>query len=137
MAAATARTRIILGLLLAFAASGLLLGALGLYGLVSHAVVRRTREVGLRVALGADRGSVVRMMVGRPAVFALAGAACGSVAAAWLTRYLEGLLFGTTASDPLILAGSAGTLVLVALLAALAPARRAARIEPAAALRVD
>jgi ABC-type lipoprotein release transport system permease subunit len=77
------------------------------------------------------------MMVGRPAVFALAGAACGSAAAAWLTRYLEGLLFGTTASDPLILAGSAGTLVLVALLAALAPARRAARIEPAAALRVD
>ena len=137
VAAATARTRIILGLLLAFAASGLLLGALGLYGLVSHAVVRRTREVGLRVALGADRGSVVRMMVGRPAVFALVGAACGSAAAAWLTRYLEGLLFGTTASDPLILAGSAGTLVLVALLAALAPARRAARIEPAAALRVD
>lgn len=135
--AATARTRIILGLMVAFAASGLLLAALGLYGLVSHAVVRRTREVGLRVALGAERGSILRMMVARPVAFALAGAACGLAASAWLGRYLEGLLFGTDASDPMILAGAAAMLVLVALLAALAPARWATRIQPATALRVE
>jgi putative ABC transport system permease protein len=131
----TARTRIILGLLLAFALSGLLIGALGLYGIVSHAVSRRTAEVGLRIALGADRFGVLAMMFKRPAAIALASALVGLAAASAGTRYLETLLYGTTTAEPLVLIAATTLLGAVACGAAWIPAHRATRVDPVTALR--
>jgi ABC-type antimicrobial peptide transport system permease subunit len=136
-AAATARTRIIFSLFMAFALSGLLIGAVGLYGIVSHTVSSRTPEVGLRIALGAARGGVVRLVVGRPAAIALIGTAVGLGATYGLTRYMEQLLYGTRASDPRVFIAAASVLLAVTAIAAWIPARRATRIPPTVALRAD
>jgi ABC-type antimicrobial peptide transport system permease subunit len=136
-ASETARTRVVLWLLAAFAATGLLLAAIGLYGTVSYAVQRRTRELGLRVVLGAARGDVTRLVMKPPVLLAAAGAAIGIIAAAALTRLAGGLLYGIEASDPRVLAAASLVLLTVAGIAAWVPARRATRVEPAAALRSD
>ncbi len=135
--AATARTRIILGLLVAFSLSGLALSALGLYGLVSQTVTRRTREIGLRVALGARRPEVVRMIVAGPALLALVSAVFGTIAAVVVTGRMHALLFGTAARDPRVLLGAATVLVVVGVCAAWFPAMRASAIAPLAALRAE
>ena len=135
--AATARTRVILGLLLSFALLGLLLSAAGIYGVVSYAVVRRTREMGLRLALGATAHAVVQMIVRRPVWLALAGSAAGLAGALALTRYLQELLFAIKPWDPRIMAAAMGILVSVALAAAWIPARRATRLDPAQTLRAE
>jgi predicted permease len=134
---ATARTRVVLALLATFGATGLLMSAVGLYGIVSYSVVRRTREMGLRLALGAASRDVARLVLKAPALLALAGVVAGMAGAALLTRYLEALLFGVDASDPRILAAAATLLVGVALAAAWVPARLALRVDPASALRED
>jgi len=134
-ASATARTRVILRLLLSFALLGLLLSAVGIYGVVSYAVVRRTREVGLRLALGAPARDVMRRMVAGPAFLAAAGAAAGLGGALALTRHVRGLLFGVEPGDPRVLATATLVLAGVALAAAWLPARRAARLDPAETLR--
>ncbi len=112
-----------------FAALALALGAIGVYGVLSYDVARRMREIGIRMALGAERGSVLRMIVGRAFVLAAIGVLAGGAGAFALTRTLSTLLFGVTPHDPSTFAAAAGVLTIVALAAAAVPAWRAARIE--------
>jgi putative ABC transport system permease protein len=118
-----------------FAALALALGAIGVHGVLSYDVTRRVREIGIRMALGAERSSVLRLIIGRALVLAMIGVAAGSLGAFLLTRTLSTLLFGVTPHDPLTFAAAAGLLTFVALAAAALPAWRAARLDPAAALR--
>ncbi|HEY2737331.1 MAG TPA: FtsX-like permease family protein, partial [Thermoanaerobaculia bacterium] len=114
-----------------------LLAALGLYGVVTTSVQRRTREIGLRMALGATRARVLRLVAQdglRPAAF---GAALGLLAAWWLRQALAGWLTGPAVADPTVLAGFALLLLLAAALAVYIPARRALRLEPSLALREE
>jgi putative ABC transport system permease protein len=134
-AAALARPRFNLSLMGIFAALALMLAAIGVYGVTAYAVAERTQEIGLRIALGARRLDIIVLVVGQCASWTLAGAALGTVAALGLTRFMSGLLFGVTAQDPVTFAAAGASLVAVAVLAALVPARRAMRIDPVAALR--
>jgi predicted permease len=136
-ALATARTRIVLGLFSAFALTGLLLAALGLYAVVSYAVIRRTREMGLRVALGAAGRDVMRLVIAPPVLLTIAGATIGIVSTVLLTPFVAALLYGVEPSDPRAIAGATVVLLIVAIAAALFPAWRATRVDPAVALRVD
>jgi putative ABC transport system permease protein len=119
----------------AFALTALLLAALGLYGLVAYSVGRRTREIGVRVTLGARPRHVARLVLGEGLRPALLGVALGLAGAGFAARLLSSLLFGVTPTDGLTLAGASALLVAVALLAAALPARRALRVEPAVTLR--
>jgi len=111
------------------------LAAVGLYGVIAYSVSRRVREIGIRIALGADRGGVVRLVVRRGMVLAATGVALGLVAAAALSGLLSSFLYGISALDPLAFGGAAATLLAVAFVANYIPARRASRIDPLAALR--
>jgi ABC-type antimicrobial peptide transport system permease subunit len=124
-------------LLGAFAALALLLAGVGLYGVVSYSVGQRTREIGIRVALGATLRSVVRMTMKQGLELASAGLFIGLAAALALTRLLQSLLFETSPHDPLIYGAVAVGLLGVALLACWLPARRAAKIDPMIALRAE
>ncbi len=115
----------------------LLLGAVGIYGLVSYTVAQRTRELGVRTALGATAAGLVRMVVGEGVRLTVAGVALGTLAALASTRVLDNLLFGVTATDPLTLATVTLLLLLAAVLASALPALRAAKVEAIAALRSD
>lgn len=121
----------------AFGGAALLLAALGLYGLLSFVVGQRTSELGLRMALGATPGDVVRQVLGRSLRLVVPGLALGTVLAAALARALRGLFFGVGPLDPWVYALTVGLLATTALLAAAAPAARAARIDPARALREE
>jgi putative ABC transport system permease protein len=134
---AVAPRRLITSLLGAFSALALLLSAIGLYGVIAYSVGQRTREIGIRLAVGAQRGQVVNMIVGEGLRMAAAGVALGLVACLLLTRVLGSLLFGVTATDPLVFAANAAILVIVALLACALPARRAAKVDPMEALRQE
>ena len=126
------------GLLLgAFAGLALALSAVGIYGLLSFLVSRRTREIGIRVAIGADRGRVLAMVMRGAATLALIGVAIGTVGALVLTRLLETLLHGVTPHDPVTLAVAAASLTAVALGASAVPAWRATRVNPVVALKSD
>jgi len=118
-----------------FAGFALLLAAVGIFGVVSYGVVERTREFGVRMAVGAERRDIIRLVLRRNLPPVLAGAAAGVVGAMVLAVIFRGLLFGVTAADPLVLAAVVGVLALVALAAALLPAMRASRVDPASALR--
>jgi len=118
-----------------FAALALALSAIGIYGVVAHSVAQRTHEIGVRVAIGAERIDVVILIVKEAVVIAGAGVALGVIAAVLLSNVMRSLLFGVTPRDPLTFAAGAGTLLLVALAASAIPARRAARVEPVRALR--
>lgn len=124
-------------LLTLFAAIALLLAAIGIYGLISYGVEQRTQEIGIRVALGAARGDVLRMIVWQGAKLAAIGVAAGLAAAFGLTRLLTKLLFGVKAADPMTFAGVAVAIGLVALAASYVPALRAAAVDPSQALRHD
>ena len=121
----------------AFAALALLLAAVGVYGVVSYAVSRMTRDIGVRVALGAGAADIVRMVVARGLRPVVAGLALGLVGALALSRMLTTLLFVVTPTDPLTYAAVASTLLAVAAIAAYVPARRAARVNPIVALRTE
>ncbi|TAN23067.1 MAG: FtsX-like permease family protein [Acidobacteria bacterium] len=129
------RTAAQLGLLLAVLA--LLLAAIGLYGVLSFSVAQRMREMGLRLALGAQPQQVYRSVVGRGLATVAIGIVLGAALAAVLARTLSGLLFGVTAADPLTWASAAAILLALALAASFAPARRATRADPAAVLRCE
>ncbi|MBC7792046.1 MAG: ABC transporter permease [Anaerolineae bacterium] len=120
-----------------FAGVALLLAAIGIYGVLSFMAAQRTNEIGIRMALGAQRSSVVRLVVGQGMLLALLGVALGLLAAFWLTRILSTLLFQVSTTDPGIFGGGALLLSTVALIAAYLPARRASRVDPVTALRYE
>jgi ABC-type antimicrobial peptide transport system permease subunit len=119
------------------AAVTLLLGIVGLYGVIAYIVAQRRREIGIRMALGADGGDVQRMFVLRGAALCGLGLAIGVAAAIGITRLMSSLLFGIGAFDPVTYAVVVAVLGTVALIATWLPARQAARIDPAVALRAD
>jgi predicted permease len=120
-----------------FAGCALLVTAIGLYGTLAYATARRTSEIGIRMALGARRAQVVRLVCGQNALVALFGTLAGLIAAVLASRALASFLYGTTARDPWVLVGSVTALAVIASAASLLPALRAARIDPMAAIRCE
>jgi putative ABC transport system permease protein len=134
---ATAPTAFALTLIGLAATMALLLGAVGVYAVVAYAVSRRTGEIGIRIAMGARRGDVQRMVLWQGGVVVLAGIAVGLVAAFALTRLMSGMLYGVTSTDPVAYAGVTVVMAAVATLALWLPARRASRVEPVEALKTE
>jgi predicted permease len=120
-----------------FGSAALILATMGLYGVISYVVAQRTREIGIRIALGANSRNLVGVVVGRGATLAALGIAIGLAAALSMTRLLEGLLFGVTAADPIALASVIGVIASAVLVASYLPARRALRVAPIITLRSD
>jgi putative ABC transport system permease protein len=135
VARSMARTSGVMVLLVTFAGVGLTLGAIGVWGVAAYQVSRRTREIGLRVALGARPRTILAMMVGQSLRAAVLGTVLGIGAALILTRSLGGLLYDVRATDPITFAAVTALLLRVVALASALPARRAAAIDPSAALR--
>jgi putative ABC transport system permease protein len=135
VAQSSALRRTSMGILAFFAGTALALAAVGIYGVISFLVVRRTREIGLRMALGAQRGDILRMIVGQSFRVVLIGVLLGIAGAFASSRLLASLLFEVRAADPLTFSAVAVLLSLVAIAAAWLPARRAAQLDPSHALR--
>jgi putative ABC transport system permease protein len=135
LAASTAPRRFTLVLLLAFSAMALILAVIGIYGVVAYSVAQRTGELGIRIALGADRSDILRLVLGQGLALSLSGIAIGVVGSLLLTRVLATMLYQTSATDPTTFILSGALFTLVALAASYLPARRATRIDPAEALR--
>lgn len=134
---ATQAQRTYMMYLVVFAGAALLLSAIGLYGVLSYSVARRTREIGIRMALGAERRDVLRLVLMEGARLVGGGVLAGLVAAFWLTRLLRSQLFEVSPTDPVVFGGVVLVLVAVALAACLAPAFRATRVDPMTALRYE
>jgi putative ABC transport system permease protein len=136
-AASTSIAQLAMRLLAGFAAVALTLAAIGIYGVMAYSVRQRTREIGTRVALGADRGAIVRLVMRQGAIITVAGLTAGLVIGLATARTLSSILFGVPPWDPIALAVSALLLVATAMAACYLPARRAAGIDPARTLTVD
>jgi ABC-type antimicrobial peptide transport system permease subunit len=133
--AGLARMRFSMFLLAIFGGTALLLAAIGIYGVVAFTVTQRTREIGIRMALGAARRDVLRMVARGALTLAAAGIVCGVAGGLALTRLMSTLLYGVSPSDSTTFAGVAALLLLVTLAAAFLPARRATRVDPIVTLR--
>jgi putative ABC transport system permease protein len=129
--------RISMLLLGAFAVSALLLAVVGIYGVVSYSVTQRTRELGVRMALGADATTTLRLVLGRSMRLVAGGTVCGLIASIAITRGIAGLLYGVSPLDPIVFAGVSMLLATAGFVASLIPARRATRVDPIVALRVQ
>jgi len=132
-----AQRRLTMLLLGMFAAVALLLAAVGIYGVMAYIVAQRTREIGVRMALGARRGDVLRLVLGRALVLSGIGVAIGGAGALALTRYMTALLYQTEPGDPVIIGAVAILLVGSTLLASYVPGRAATRVDPLVALRAE
>jgi putative ABC transport system permease protein len=132
-----ARRRFSMFLLTVFAVVALILAAIGIYGVMAYSVSHRTREIGIRVALGARPRDVLSLVIRQGIILTLTGALAGLIVALGLTRVMSSLLFGVGAMDPLTFVGVAALLITVALLACLIPARRATKVDPIVALRYE
>jgi putative ABC transport system permease protein len=137
IAHSTRERRFTVWLLASFALLALVLAAVGIYGVISYSVARRTREIGVRMALGAVRGRILGMVVGRALLLGGAGVVIGIAGALALTHFLRAILYGVTATDPSVFAGVSLFLLVVAALAGYVPARRATRVDPMVALRYE
>lgn len=137
VAAAMIQERVMATLASGFGVLALVLACVGLYGLLAYSVARRTKEMGIRMALGAQRRRVVGMVIKGAIRLVFIGIAVGLPAAWFASRWVESMLFGLTPTDPTTIAGAALVLTAAALLAAYFPARRASRVDPMAALRHD
>ena len=135
LAESIAQRRFNMMLLAVFAALALVLAAIGIYGVVTYTVAQRSHEMGIRMALGADRADILKLVLGHSMVTTLAGVGVGLLAALGLTRLISSLLYDVTPTDPLVFAGITSLLILVALVATYLPARRAMRVNPIVALR--
>ncbi len=135
IAASISEQRMLMLLAAVFAATALLLAAVGLYGVISYSVAQRTHEIGIRMALGASSADVTRLVVGRGLGLVLAGIGIGMVVAFAATRVISSMLYGVSATDPVTFAAIPVLLVAVAFVACAVPARRATRVNPAVALR--
>jgi len=129
--------RVSMLLLAAFAVSALLLAVVGIYGVVSYAVTERTRELGVRMALGAGAGDTLRLVLGKSMLLVGAGTVCGLVVSVGVTRAIARLLYGVSPLDPMVFVGVSALLAAAGLIASLIPARRATRVDPIVALRVQ
>ena len=137
VSATTADFRSTLWLFLSFAASAVILACVGIYGLVSNSVAQRTYEIGLRVAVGATRGEILRLMLGQSVRLTMIGIGAGVLASLALTRFLAGLLFGVAATDAVTYTAVCALLLAMAVLASYAPAWRAANLDPVRGLRAE
>ncbi|HSF44274.1 MAG TPA: FtsX-like permease family protein, partial [Thermoanaerobaculia bacterium] len=137
IAESLAERRLQLWLLGLFAGMALVLSAAGLYGVISYLVAQRTREIGVRIALGAQMRDVIGLVMRQGAQLTGLGLAAGLLAALAFTRFLQSLLFEVSARDPLTYAAIAGLLALVALFATFLPARRASRVDPMVTIRTE
>ena len=137
MSESVARRRFQMTLVLLFAAAALALAAFGTYGVVSYAVMRRRSEMGIRMALGAGQGDVMRMVLRQGMTPVLAGLAAGAITALWIGQYVASMLFQVSPRDPLAFSLASSVLVLVSAAACFIPARRATRVNPIEALRFD
>ena len=137
VAKSMARTSLTMLLLAIAGGMALVLAAVGLYGVISYIVGQRTREIGIRVALGAQVAQVIRGVAFRSLRLALAGVVVGLVGSLFLTRFLRSLLFEVSPTDPMVLTAVSLALMTVALAASYLPARRAAKVDPVVALRAE
>ncbi|MBV8202759.1 MAG: FtsX-like permease family protein [Acidobacteria bacterium] len=137
VAASLTERRFAMAMVGLFALTALLLAGLGIYGVLSYVVGERTHEIGIRVALGARRRSILRLVLGQGLALAGAGVAAGLASSLVVTHLMAGLLYGVSPTDPLTFAGVAALLVAVALLACYLPAQDALRVHPMVALRSD
>ena len=133
----TAQRRLTMVMLMIFSAVALVLASVGIYGVISYSVTQRTQEIGIRMALGAQRADVLRMVVGRAMVLAIAGITIGAAGAFVLTRLMTNLLFDVRPEDPLTFLAVSVLLATVAALASYLPGRRATRVDPVVALRAE
>jgi putative ABC transport system permease protein len=120
-----------------FAVAGFILTLIGIYGVISYSVSQRTRELGIRIALGAQSGSLLKLVLRQAAILAVTGAVFGVIGSVFLTRLLASQLFEVKPGDPVTLLGTALLMMIIALVAAWVPARRATKVDAIVALRQD